>query len=131
MDDLARQMHFNDYFDMQSATFRTRWADLDAQPDLASLRRFLLTISEKGGNVACTEQFEGARLRGFIFAADNKRAALAEVYVRATQDGCGAYFSDRGDRKMTTADVHQFLSVFDMQPLPLQSAAHPTTQQIR
>lgn len=127
MDDLARQMQCKDYFDMQSAIYHTRWSDLDAQRDLPSLRRFLLTISEKGGNIACTEQFEGARLRGFIFAPEERGTRLTLTEMRATHIGCGIHFSDR-KRKMTIADVHQFLSVFDIKPIAHQSPSAAATR---
>lgn len=126
-DDLAKQMHFKDYFDSQSAIYRSRWDQLDSQPDLPSLHRFLLVISEKMMYTRpCTEQFDGGQIRGFIRAPDEQGTIWAGVYMRRTQTRCGIYFNDRN--RMTIADVHQFLSVFDMEPKTLGPSTGATTR---
>src|SRR6476620_3298214 len=47
-DALAKRHHFLDTFDEYSAAYHLKLADLDAQPDLESLRRYLLLFAQKG-----------------------------------------------------------------------------------
>jgi hypothetical protein len=106
---LAIQAHFKDAFDQKAAAYHTRWDQLDAQPDLSSLRRFLLLISQRMSRTACTEQFERPDLRGLIFAPDQSNGDTAvEVYSPPLQALCGVHFNDR--KQMSLTDVHQFLA---------------------
>lgn len=111
---LAVQAHFKDAFDEQAAAYHTRWDQLDAQPDLPSLRRFLSLIAQKISRTACTEQFERPDLRGLIFAPDPPKGdTVVEVYVPQLQALCGLHFVDR--KQMSLDDIHQFLALLQFE----------------
>jgi hypothetical protein len=111
---LAVQAHFKDAFDQQAAAYHTRWDQLDAQPDLPSLRRFLSLIAQKISRIACTEQFERPDLRGLIFAREPpKGATVVDVYVPQLQALCGLHFADR--KQMSLDDIHEFLGALQFE----------------
>ena len=121
-DAAARQLQFQDTFDQFSAVYHTRLDDLDTQPDLRSVRRFLLLISVKGDAMRCAEEFKCADLRGFILASiGGSRRAVADIFVPSIHAGCGIHFEDEGG--LTLTDVHDFLS-----SLRLDARQPPATQ---
>jgi hypothetical protein len=125
----ANKLHYKNTFDQFSATYRTRLNDLDAQPDLASLRRFFLLISEKPNRTFCREGFTAGELCGFVMApVPVEERSLLEEFIPASQLGCGVWFVDRGG--LTQADVHEFLAALRikaMQPKVPISTTLPAT----
>ena len=121
-DAAARQLHFRDGFDYVSSACHIRLDDMDAQPDLPSLKRFLLLISEKLASKGCAEEFEGADLRGFVLTnGPIGKRAVAQIYVPSIHAGCGIHFEDKGG--LTVDDVHEFLAA-----LRIDSRQAPATQ---
>ncbi len=114
-DALARQLHFKNLFEEFSAANHTRLDDLDAQPDLASLKRFLLLISLKLENVGCREEFTRGDICGFVIAPFAARQrTVVEVFVPASQKSFGLWFYDQGG--LTPDDIHEFLRALRFVP---------------
>jgi hypothetical protein len=107
-DSLAPQLQCKSTFEELSAAHHLRLDDLDRQPDLASLRRFLLLISQKPAMSTCREEFRCGDTCGFVESPDyDKRRTVVEVFVPARQMGFGVWFEDKDG--LTDDGIHQFL----------------------
>jgi hypothetical protein len=123
-DAAARQLHFKDDYDLLWATNHLRLDDLNSQPDLPSLRQFLLLIPSKPGRMACTEEFERTDMRGFIMAPLEHRT-LTIVDFPKLHAACGVHFEDHGG--LTLSDVHTYLAILRVERKPPTTTAATTT----
>ena len=114
-DALAQQLHSRCFFEEFSAANHTRLDDLDAQPDVPSVKRFLLLMSLKLENIGCHEEFTCGDICGFIIAplGAGKRTVV-EVFVPAPQKTFGLWFYDDGG--LTMDDIHDFLRALRFVP---------------
>jgi hypothetical protein len=114
-DALAPELHCKNLFEELSAAYHTRADDLDAQPDLPALKRYLLLISLRLQTTGCREEFTRGDISGFIigpFEADKR--TVAEVFVPASQKTFGIWFYDQGG--LTLDDIHEFLRALQFIP---------------
>jgi len=109
-DAAARQFGFKSMFDFESAIYHTRLDDLNAQPDLTSLKRYLMLLMEKASETYAREQFRCGDLRGFILnPLPGKARTTIEVDDPTLQTGFGVWITDNGG--LSDDELHRFLQV--------------------
>ena len=113
-----------DTFDEWSVAYHTRLDDLDLQPDIPSIHRYLLLMAVKPSLTSVAEEFQRPDLRGFVFAPLHDRINV-ETFIPATGRGCGVWFIDTGGLKMN--DVHEFIAVLHFDKMESDAVGLPTT----
>lgn len=109
-DAAAKQFGFKSMFDLESAIYRTRLDDLDAQPDVTSLKRYLMLLMEKVSETYAREQFRCSDFRGFILnPLPGKARTTIEVDDPSLEIGFGVWITDDGG--LSEDELHQFLQV--------------------
>jgi len=122
-DSAAKQFGFKSMFDFESAIHHTRLDDLDAQPDLTSLKRHLMLLMEKVSETYAREQFRCGDLRGFILnPLPGKPRTVIEVDDPSLQAGFGIWITDGG--RLSDHELHRFLQLLRVE---LKRSASATT----
>jgi hypothetical protein len=128
-DTAARQLNFKNEFDEEAASRHTRWQELDAQPDLPSLRRFLMLIAMKPSARICREEFVDADRSGFIDGTRPGRHEMStQIFVPKDHLGCGLIFTDQGGLK--ESDLQEYLAVVKFAPKPTASTGEASATQM-
>lgn len=125
MNGLAAQLHFKNSFELRSAAMHARLDEIDRQPDLSSLERHLILLSQKmiiAGRPAIIEEFNDGNIAGFLRHGDvHDQRTIAEIELQQFQAACGVWFTDRGG--MTMTDVKEFLAGLRFEPQKAALAA--------
>ena len=130
-DAAARQFGFKSMFDFESAIYHTRLDDLNAQPDLTSLKRYLMLLMEKASETYAREQFRCGDLRGFVLnPLPGQARTTIDVDDPSLQTGFGVWITDNGG--FSDAELHRFLQVLRVEPkrsvTATTSSTLPTSQ---
>jgi len=109
LDSAAREMQFSSFCEERLAILHARPNDLDAQKDLASLKKVLLLLYEKAAAIDRVEEFERPDMNGFIFwRANGGNHSAADIVLPANRAGCPIWFIDEG--RLTLDGVHHYLA---------------------
>lgn len=116
-DAAAKQFGFKSVFDFESAIYHTRLDDLNAQPDLTSLKRYLMLQTGKVSETYAREQFRCGDLRGFVLnPLPGKARTTIEVDDPSLETGFGVWITDNVG--LSEDELHRFLQVLRVEPKP-------------